>query len=679
MRRVWNALPPIPRLPPPRRIASWWRHNARHSLPPLPSLSGTTAWWRRHKRILPPLPHVPTPADIIESYRHRPPAEWRNQSALPSLPSRRRISAWFRARPRRRKIALRSGVAAAVVIAAAFAALPLARAVQAWQARRLTSQALALIEEQRWGEATTKLEGAFRIRNTETEVWRAYARLLSRAGWGESALEWWRKIAQQRDLSLEDHRDFATAAISAKELPLAAEQIDLLFAQKEGPNTRDLALAGQLATLRGYNEVALSYAEKILGDPRANYRALLSGAALVFLNSTPPSPSYSHATERLLKIARDKADPASVDALTVLAGRPVSVRPSDIPESESPSPEVSAAAISPTEIAGLLEGNPNSRPYHKMIALELRTRAEPDREDELVGRAIQIFGHGSDETLIALSAWLSSRNRFESILAILPPERAGLRRELFIQRVKALAALTRFAELKETLLSEQPIIGETFQHMYLAVVEAKLGESSAAANEWLRALGSADAPQELVSLADYAEKNGALDIAEGAYARLIAKQPGLRSAYASRLRLTEVRGDTAQAQNLAAEIVQLWPDDSAARLHEAYLRLLRGAPPAEVKEVERESESFSDHNPRSLGASMTLALARLKQDKPAAALAAVANSDSAKNAETPLVVRAAALAANGWKDQARAEAKKLTAVSLLPEERALIAPLLTGD
>ena len=39
-------------------------------------------------------------------------------------------------------------------------------------------------------------------------------------------------------------------------------------------------------------------------------------------------------------------------------------------------------------------------------------------------------------------------------------------------------------------------------------------------------------------------------------------------------------------------------------------------------------------------------------------------------------VYAAALNANGWKDRARQEAGKLATVKLLPEERALIAPLL---
>jgi len=42
----------------------------------------------------------------------------------------------------------------------------------------------------------------------------------------------------------------------------------------------------------------------------------------------------------------------------------------------------------------------------------------------------------------------------------------------------------------------------------------------------------------------------------------------------------------------------------------------------------------------------------------------------------PLAVRVAILAANGYEDGARSDARILSAKPLLPEERALIAPLL---
>jgi len=49
----------------------------------------------------------------------------------------------------------------------------------------------------------------------------------------------------------------------------------------------------------------------------------------------------------------------------------------------------------------------------------------------------------------------------------------------------------------------------SLQHMYLAVVSARLGETTAAANEWYRALDTARSPG-LDRTSAYAEKNGVL-------------------------------------------------------------------------------------------------------------------------------------------------------------------------
>jgi hypothetical protein len=453
----------------------------------------------------------------------------------------------------------------------------------------------------------------------------------------------------------------------------------MLLAQKEGPLPKDLLLAGQLATLRGYASTALNYGERILGDARANSLESLGGAGLVFLNTAPDSPPYARACERLLKIARDEADPASVQALTLLARHRAPTRLTDAQTTPLAIalPEVASDTMNPKEIADRLESNPSARPYHRMLALEVRARGEPSRAKEFVTQAINSFSHGDNETVAALGAWLQSRNQYETVLQVIPPGRAEQRRELFIERIDALAALNRWTELAEMLVSERTPLDQTSQHMYLAVVRSRLGETTASANEWYWALENADKPQMLLALADYAEKHGEPEIANAACARAITKQPGLRSAYIAHLRLIETMGQTAKAHEVAIEIVRLWPDDIATHIHEIYLRLLLGASGVEAKVAEEEAKAFSEHNPWDLGARMTLGLARLKQNQQAAALAAVSEfSPGHAINSAPLAVRAAALAATGWKEKARAEARKLATAKLLPEERALIAPLL---
>jgi tetratricopeptide (TPR) repeat protein len=255
-------------------------------------------------------------------------------------------------------------------------------------------------------------------------------------------------------------------------------------------------------------------------------------------------------------------------------------------------------------------------------------------------------------------------------------DRASRNRELFIQRVYTLTSLKRFSELKEMLLQEQSVIDLSMQHMFLAVVYAKLGETVAADNEWERALESADSLQKLLGLADYAEKNGALDTADAAYGRALGKEPALRPAYTARLRLAEALGDTVKAHTMAKEIVRLWPEDMATKVHEIYLRLLLDRSGAAAKTAEEEVTKIAAKNLWDSASRTTLALARLRQGRTAAALEAAPQPGPGVPASPALAV---AWAANGWKDKAHEEVQKLATVKLLPEERALIAPLLSDQ
>ena len=135
-------------------------------------------------------------------------------------------------------------------------------------------------------------------------------------------------------------------------------------------------------------------------------------------------------------------------------------------------------------------------------------------------------------------------------------------------------------------------------------------------------------------------------------------------------------GHTARAQTAAAEIVRVWRDDTAARNQDAYLRLLLGASDGEAETAEREAQILVAKEPWNWLARATLGLARLRLGRNKDALAAFRDV-RATGAEPPgaLAVRAAILAANNYEEGARGDARNLGAKPLLPEERALIAPL----
>ena len=629
-----------------------------------------------------------------------------------------------------------------------FAAPSIGRAIKAWQSRRLAREAFALIDQRKWIEAVSKARDAYFLRPSEPQSWRALARLASRTGQWAAALDWWKKVDEAHRLTLEDRRDFVAAALNVGDTPNAAQQVEVLLAQRTEPEPHDIVLAGQIAARQSDPVLALDYAERVLADKRTRPYDVLSAATLVLSATRRDSEPYASAWKQIEAVARDPKNPASLDALAVLAQAealppisPIGGNASvslESPPAQSPTPAIEGAAASPgavesaqattpplestpgsipetqsrdtltltlaatpapapvgrtmslTEVADALENHPDARPAHKLLALEVRARQDPALTDQYVADAVERFGNAArlaqtyqggadlaDETLLALATWLNKIGRSAKTLEVLPEARAIQRQDFFLQYVNALAALQRWSQVKDLFLSEHSVVDPMVQHMYLAVAQAHLGSATAATNEWQRALQVANTPEKLLMVAANAEQNSATDIANAAYSEAIKTAPTNRAAYAGRLRLALAGGKTAQAQTIAAEIAQIWPDDTAARNQAAYLRLLLGASGDAAEAAERDAQVLVAKEPRNWQARATLGLACLRLGRNKEALAAI-REPRVTGVEPPgaLAVRAAILAANGYEDGARSDARLLAAKPLLPEERALIAPLL---
>ncbi len=607
-----------------------------------------------------------------------------------------------------------------------FAAPPVGRAIKSWQSRRLAREAFSLIDQQKWSEANAKTRDALLLRSTEPEAWRAAGRLASGISQWAAALDWWKKVDEAGRLTVDDRRDYIAAALMAGEVTLAAKQVQVLMAQS-APAAVDLMWAGQLASRQNDPVLALDYAERVLADKRAKPYEIASTATLVLSLTSPYSQRYAKAWKRIEDVARDPKNPASLGALVLLANeqalppmseigahQPLSLESPATSSSSTPvvppavaggvdagstlqpptpqkqsgdtltlnlapiSPSSpSGRAMSVTEVANALENHPNARPYHKLLAFEVRTHQDPILTDQFVADAIQRFGNGDDETVAALGGWLNKIGRPAKTLEVLPQTHAIQRQDLFLLYINALAALQRWSEIKDLLMREHSVVDPMSQHMYLAVAQAHLGSATAATNEWQRALEIADTPEKALALAKYAEQTSVNDIADAAYSITIKIVPKNRGAYDGRLRLAMQAGHTSQAQSIAAKIAQLWPDDAEARNQDAYLRLLLGVSDDAAKAAERDAQLLVAKEPRNWQARATLGLACLRLGRNKEALAAIREPRvTGVEPPGPLAVRAAILAANGYEDGARNDARLVNAKPLLPEERALIAPLL---
>jgi tetratricopeptide (TPR) repeat protein len=625
-----------------------------------------------------------------------------------------------RARRFRRLLFLAIPAAVGVVAAIYFAARPSGGAIKAWQSRRLARQAFAMIDQKKWSDANTKARDAYLLRPAEPEGWRAIARLASRTGQGATALEWWKKVDGEHRLTVEDRREYAGAALAAGEISVAAKQVEALLAQRNGPAPIDIVFAGQVAARQSDPVLAVDYAERALADKRAKPYEILAAATLILSVTTPYSQPYASAWQQIEAVARDPKNPGSLDALVVLAREealppmpPVGGNASlsldttstfkSTPDTQfgdtltlnltaTPPPAPPGRTMSLTEVANALEKHPDASPYHKLLALEVRARQDVILTDHYVADAVERFGNAArlaqlyegsaqlaDDTLAALAAWLNKIGRPAKTLEVLPQARASQRQDLFLHYLNALAALQRWSDVKDLLTRERFPIEPVLQHMYLAAAQTHLGSATAATNEWQRALEAANTPEKLLALAGYAEQNHANDVADRAYSEAIRLTPKNRGAYVGRLRVALTSDHTAEAQTIAEEIVKLWPDDAAARNQNDYLRLLLGASGDVAEAAERQAQILVAQEPLNWSARATLGLARLRLGRNADALA-VFRTVRATGSEPPgaLAVRAAILAVNGYEEGARGDAHNLGAERLLPEERALIAPLL-GD
>ena len=591
-------------------------------------------------------------------------------------------------------------------VAGYFGGRPGINAVKAWQARRHAANAFAYINKQNWTDARKEATAAYQLRPTEPQSLRAVARFLSRTRQPD-ALEFWQQLEKIAPLTREDRQDEAAVAIMAGETTRAETAVHRLLESKD-VDPGSWLLAAQLSIQKGVADEAMSALRKTFTHPRATEQQQLQAALLELSLGSGTAGPDERATDAWLRIENiSKGESATaLDALVLLARRELST---------SPSTTQPLNGSTGAELPQRLASHPLSRAPQKLLSLDLVDHATPSRHDELIAEGIAQWKDGDSDDLLALATWLSGKTEFQKTLETIPLEKALLSRELFLQYVDALGGLGRWSEIKQLLESERYPLDPVVQLMYLARCNAQLGEKTAAENNWQRALESAGGDVgKLISLGEYAEKNGIVDVAQSAFSAAATEAPKLRAAQQGRLRIAQRGGDTKKIHAILADMLKIWPNDAAVQNDEAYTRLLLldsnsrndearmtndekenaehptpnaeprtsaektlNSQPLTINELEQLAANLVAKNPRSMPHRTLLALARLKQHRATEALAVYENITVARGALTPpaLAVHAAVLAANGHTEEARAEAAQIKPEQLLAEEKALLGQI----
>src|SRR5205814_3369200 len=79
---------------------------------------------------------------------------------------------------------------------------------------------------------------------------------------------------------------------------------------------------------------------------------------------------------------------------------------------------------------------------------------------------------------------------------------------------------------------------------------------------------------KLLTLGEYAEKNGAERVATTAFEAAAVANPKSRQAQQGRLRIAYSARDTSRVHALLQEMLKIWPNDTAIQNDEAYIHLL---------------------------------------------------------------------------------------------------------
>ncbi len=575
----------------------------------------------------------------------------------------------LRARKRKRLLIVLA-VALALVLGAVFGGRPVMHAIKAWQARRHAQSAFAFLEKEQWNDARKEATAAYQLWPDEPEAIRAVARFLSRTRQAQ-ALEFWDRLEKAGRLTRTDLTDEASIALLAGDDTRAKRAIAALLSGKNGAaKPVDHLLEAQLAIRQGAPIEAHDALQKVFGDPQATGREKLQAALLENAISSG-NDAWRDEALALIKKVSEADDAAGLDALTVLAQ--TTVTQEKIPEN---------FPATASELAQKLESHPLARAPQKLLAVDLRIREQKETRDALIAEATERWKNGEPDELTALATWLNGKSEFQRELDAIPLEKALQSRDLFLQHLDALGGLGRWPEIKALLDRDTYPLDPVVQKMYLARCNAQLSEKAASENNWRRAFEAAQGdPSKLLSLANYAEKNGALETARAAYDEAAAEAPKLRAAHQGRLRLVQATSDTKKIHGVLAGMLAIWPNDPAVQNDEAYTSLLLVEQAQvedkreKVENIERLAADLVQREPSSLPHRTLLALARLKLGKFSDAMDAYSNIQVSRGALTPsaLAVHAAVLAANGRTNDASGEIRDVDPKRLLPEEAALIA------
>ena len=572
-------------------------------------------------------------------------------------------------RRRRKRLAMLAVVMVGLGVGVSLGGRPAYRAVRGWQARRVAGDARRAMDAGQWNEAVGKVQDSLALARMDPEVMRTAAVFLTRTGHAREAIGFWKQVEIKHPLSVDDQRDYITDLLAVDEFEAARTRLHAVWpAGREGTPV-DWRLALQLALRQKQGAEAITLAARLIKAPDSTEQQRLDAAQVLVASADPATQQTGWDVVQGLARGRELI---SLQALLLLARQESEVAAAARKDPNLPDRRAAAEAL-----AVRLENHPQARTPQKLLADDLRLAADPGRRAALVKTAVERFGHGDDETLASLSAWLYGQGEYQRVLAVVPPERATASRTLYLQYLDALGAVGRWQDIKNAIEGQKFSLDPILEQMYLARCLGQMGQTEGSTVHWNAAVQAAEANvDKLLTVGRYAQRNGVFGPAEAAFRAAWRTAPEARPAPEALLGLLEAQGRTAAAKEVLVGMLKVWPGDASVRNDVAYLGALLGQDLPTNRETAR---ALVRAEPGSLPHRVTLALAELRLGHALTALDAFGKVSLATVATQAryLAVYVAVLRAVGSYDrEIQAALPALDPSRLLPEERDLIKELL---
>jgi hypothetical protein len=527
--------------------------------------------------------------------------------------------------------------------------------LKAMRARQFVAEADALIRRDEFNAAMPKILSALRFAPNDPQVLRTAAKLFAefRIPMG---LGYYQMLLKTPAATAEDRLGYVKMAMALNRVDIVSHELGDMI--KQDPNNLELRhlLIQQQMEMHEFGRAARNAAAALILKPDDEKTLFVYGNLLL----KNPTNSFRAAGRRTLwglALTDGPYSDAAAEALT------------------------SSTELERGEIQLLMHdllARTNHRAADAMRAYDLRMRLEPGRSNALMAEVFDKLTatNHSPELLFQLTGWATQRGLPEVALSRLPADAVGTNAALATTRAFTLAAAGHWNELAPILEDKNNLLDPVVVSVLrgrMSLASGKRADAEGAFKAAVEQAGSNSAKLGLV--ARQAETAGLPLVAVSAWQKLLQNPRMTISAAMEISRLMRGVDDLIVMRDTLKQLNERLPGDELMAGERAWADVL-------LKDRLKESQAVAEHLTQTRSGDpqwrFLVALASLRQEKPAEALALIENDATNWDQLSPRLqaVYVAALGANQQREAARTYARKINQKGMRSAEKELVTPWL---